>query len=152
VNKLKGFQKITLKTDTQDLELYWDERFAADLEIWGTGTVWDEIQYFFAGRTGKVLDIACGTGKTIEILSQYKNIELYGCDISDFLIAKAVSKGMRKENLCVCDATCMHYASNFFDYSYSIGSLEHFTNDGISRCISESSRVTRGISFHMVPV
>jgi len=152
VNKLKGFQKITLKTDTQDLELYWDEIFAADLEIWGTGTVWDEIQYFFAGRTGKVLDIACGTGKTIEILSQYKNIELYGCDISDFLIAKAVSKGMRKENLCVCDATCMNYASNFFDYSYSIGSLEHFTNDGISRCISESSRVTRGISFHMVPV
>jgi len=141
-----------LKTDTQDLELYWDERFAADLEIWGTGTVWDEIQYLFIGRIGKVLDIACGTGKTIEILSNYKNIELYGCDISDFLIAKAISKGIRNENLSVCDATRMNYTNNFFDYSYSIGSLEHFTNDGISRCISESCRITKRISFNMVPV
>lgn len=141
-----------MKTDTQDLELYWDERFAADLEIWGTGTVWDEIQYLFIGRIGKVLDIACGTGKTIEILSNYKNIELYGCDISDFLIAKAISKGIRNENLSVCDATRMNYTNNFFDYSYSIGSLEHFTNDGISRCISESCRITKRISFNMVPV
>jgi len=151
-NRLKSFQKIKLKTDTQDLEPYWDERFAADLETWGNGTVWDEIQYLFVGRVGKVLDIACGTGKTIEILSNYKNIEIYGCDISDFLIAKAISKGIRKENLSVCDATRMNYASNFFDYSYSIGSLEHFTNDGILSCISESCRITKHISFHMVPV
>jgi ubiquinone/menaquinone biosynthesis C-methylase UbiE len=152
LNKLKGFQKITLKSDSQDLEPYWDEKFAADLDVWGTGTVWDEIQYLFVGRTGKVLDIACGTGKTIEILSHYKNIELYGCDISDFLIAKAAARGIGKDHLSVCDATRMNYGDNFFDYSYSIGSLEHFTSDGISRCISESCRVTRGISFHMVPV
>ena len=138
--------------DYQDLEPYWDEQFAAALETWGNGTVWDEIQYFFVGRAGNVLDIACGTGKTIEILSGYRNLELFGCDISDFLIAKAVSKGIKKENLSVCDATHMDYPGNFFDYSYSIGSLEHFTNDGISRCISESRRVTKRISFHMVPV
>jgi ubiquinone/menaquinone biosynthesis C-methylase UbiE len=151
-DKLKNFQRKKLKIDKQDLEPYWDNRYAADLEIWGEGTVWDEIQYLFVGRIGKVLDIACGTGKTIEILSNYKDIQIYGCDISDFLIAKGISKGIEKDYLSVCDATRMKYDSNFFDYSYSIGSLEHFTNDGILRCISESYRITKQISFHMVPV
>jgi ubiquinone/menaquinone biosynthesis C-methylase UbiE len=152
LHKLKKFHKIQLTIATQDLDLYWDEKFAADLDVWGTGTVWDEIQYLLVGRAGRVLDIACGTGKTMEILSHYKNIELFGCDISDFLIGKAVARGIQRENLSVCDATCMNYGDNFFDYSYSIGSLEHFTHDGIVRCISESRRVTRRISFHMVPV
>jgi len=150
--RIRNFPGNTLKMGSQDLEPYWDENFVAELEAWGNGTVWDEIQYFFAGREGIVLDIACGTGKTIEILSKNKNIEFHGCDISDLLIAKAVAKGITKENLSVCDATKMNYADEQFDYSYSIGSLEHFTEEGIARCIAESSRVTKRVSFHMVPV
>ncbi|MCX6682260.1 MAG: class I SAM-dependent methyltransferase [Methanoregula sp.] len=138
--------------ENQDLDPYWDEEFADSLENWGEGNVWDEIQFLLVGREGRVLDIACGTGKTIDLLSKYPNLTIYGCDISDFLIKKAISKGIREEFLDICDATHTNYETNFFDFSYSIGSLEHFTSDGISQCINESYRVTKKISFHMVPV
>jgi len=45
----------------------------------------------------------------------------------------------------------MNYADNFFDYSYSIGSLEHFTEKGIEKFIAEASRITKNSSMHMVP-
>jgi ubiquinone/menaquinone biosynthesis C-methylase UbiE len=100
-----------------------------------------------------VLDIACGTGITMEILSKQKSLELYGCDISDFLIGKALKRGIDKKYLEVCDATDMKvYKDNQFDYSFSIGSLEHFTEDGIVKFVSEVNRITKQMSFHMMPV
>ena len=45
----------------------------------------------------------------------------------------------------------MPYADGSFDYSYSIGSLEHFTEEGIGKFVAESARVTRVGSFHMMP-
>ena len=79
-------------------------------------------------------------------------LELYGCDISDMLIDKAIARGLAPERLQVCDATKMPYRDGQFDYSYSIGSLEHFTEAGIEAVIAEAARVTRSGSFHMVPV
>lgn len=136
----------------QDMDVYWDDKMAALLETWGEGNVWDEIKFLMANCKGKVLDIACGTGKTIETLSSFQDLELYGCDISDFLIQKAVDRGIRKDRLKVCDATKSGYATDAFDYSYSIGSLEHFTEEGIALFILEAYRITRYGSFHMVPV
>ena len=54
--------------------------------------------------------------------------------------------------MSVCDATATEYEDDFFDYSYSIGSLEHFTEEGISALLEEAKRVTRYASFHMIPV
>ena len=140
------------KLNTQDLDLYWDPKFAEMLETWGEGNVWNEIQFLMCSRQGRVLDIACGTGRTIEILSQFPALELHGCDISDLLIQKAAYRGIPKDHLRVCDATKPDYEDNFFDYSYSIGSLEHFTEEGIEKTISECNRITRFSSFHQVPV
>lgn len=135
------------------LGVYWDPEFAKGLETWGEGNVWTEIQFFMVNCKGKILDIACGTGKTITILSDFPNVTVYGCDISDFLLQKAVERhGIPKERLKVCDATKMDYENNFFDYSYSIGSLEHFTEENILKCISETSRITKKSSFHLIPV
>lgn len=122
------------------------------LEAWGAGNVWHEIIFLLANCRGRVLDIACGTGKTIQLNSQLAGIELHGCDISDFLIQKAIDRRIEASRLKVYDATKMGYADNSFDYSYSIGSLEHFTEEGIGKFISECYRVTRASSFHMVPV
>lgn len=138
--------------DMQDLDLYWDPEMAKILETWGEGNVWNEIQLILSNCEGKILDIACGTGKTIEILSKYPGLDLYGCDISDFLIQKAINRGILKESLKICDATCTKYADNLFDYSYSIGSLEHFTEEGISSFIKECYRITKHSSFHNIPV
>jgi ubiquinone/menaquinone biosynthesis C-methylase UbiE len=122
------------------------------LETWGEGNVWSEVQLLMVDRQGKTLDIACGTGKTMEILSKFPGLELHGLDISDFLLSKAEQRGIPKDRLRVCDATRTDYSDGEFDYSYSIGSLEHFTEQGIVDFLSEASRLTRKASFHMIPV
>jgi SAM-dependent methyltransferase len=142
----------TIESNVQDLNMYWDPQFAQVLETWGIGNVWDEIQFLMVNRTGKVLDVACGTGKTMELLSKYPDLQVYGCDISDFLIQKAIDRGISSDQIVICDATKMDYADNFFNHSYSIGSLEHFTEEGIIQVISECHRITRFMSCHQVPV
>ena len=136
----------------QNLDIYFDEEFAKILETWGEGNVWNEIQLLLASKQGKILDIACGTGKVLEILSKFKSLDLYGCDISDMLIQKAVQRGITESKLTVCDATSLPYDDDEFEYAYSIGSIEHFTEVGILKFIKECHRTTRKISFHNFPV
>lgn len=139
--------------DRQDTDIYWDDKFADQLDAWGEGTVWNEIQFLMANCQGRVLDIACGTGKVIEILSKkFPGITVYGCDISDKLIERAVKKGIPRERLIICDAAKTHYDDNYFKYAYSIGSLEHFTEEGIISVAKECYRVVEVASFHLVPV
>lgn len=148
----KGASLKDLDSTKQDLNLYWEDSFADILEIWGEEHVWNEIQLLMINLKGRVLDIACGTGVVIKKLQRNGNLDLYGFDISDLLIKRAISKGIAATQLSVCDATKTFYSDNFFDYSYSIGSLEHFTEDGIGNFISESARYTQIASFHMIPV
>ena len=138
--------------DHQNLDVYWSEDMAKVLEEWGVDNAWNEIQLLMAACKGKVLDIACGTGKTIDILKGFTQVEIHGCDISDLLLQKAMDRGIPKERLKLCDATRTDYPDNYFDFSYSIGSLEHFTEEGIELFIKESLRITGTASFHMVPV
>ncbi len=146
-------QVIVSNTNKQDLDLYWDPVMAELLETWGEDHAWNEIQMLLIEAKGKVLDIACGTGITINIVAKNDNFEVHGCDISDFLIEKAINRGINQERLKVCDATNMDcYEDNSFDYSYSIGSLEHFTDTGILKFVEEVHRITVNLSFHMVPI
>ena len=136
----------------QDLAVYWDPEMAQILETWGEGNAWSEIQLMMATHAGRVLDVACGTGKTITLLEQFSALEVHGCDISDMLIGKAIERGIRPDRLMVTDATAMSYADQSFDWGYTIGSLEHFTEDGIVKLLTECRRVVRESTFHMIPV
>ena len=136
----------------QDLEVYWDPAMASALEVWGEGNAWTDIQLLMAGRRGKALDIACGTGKVMEILGKTTQLEIHGCDISDLLISRAQQRGLFAQRLSVQDATKMNYADKMFDFAYSIGSLEHFTEDGIAKFMAECLRTVKGPTFHMVPM
>ena len=124
------------------------------LDTWGERNAWIEIQHIFHEKNNnKILDIACGTGKVIEILNEnIKAKNVYGCDISDFLISKAVERGIPEQKLKICDATNLPYNENEFDYNYSIGSLEHFTHDGIIKFLRSSMKVTKFYGYHMIPV
>jgi ubiquinone/menaquinone biosynthesis C-methylase UbiE len=151
--ELKQKFKPALSPHSQDLDIYWDDEMARVLETWGDGNVWNEIPMFFYGLEGKVLDIACGTGKTIHINKELNpRLDIYGCDISDRLIGMAKDRGIPSNRLIVCDASNMRdYRDNFFDYAYSIGSLEHFTEEGIDALLKETKRVVKKSSFHMMP-
>lgn len=151
-NNEKTQYKAILDSNKQDLDLYWDSKYAEVLETWGKDNVWNEIQLILASCKGKILDIACGTGITIDILKKYPQLDLYGFDISDLLINKAIEKNISKEKLKVADATKINYSENEFDYSFSIGSLEHFTEEGINKFIEQTYRITKKISFHQIPV
>ena len=140
------------KPDNQHLDVYWKKDFATELDLWGKDDVWIEIKYLLGDKKGKVLDICCGTGGTINELKNFRELDIHGCDISDFLIQKAISSGISEDKLKVHDASNTSYADNEFDYSYSIGSLEHFTLDGISSFIKETKRITKKVSYHQVPV
>lgn len=131
--------------------MYWDPEMAAVLEHWGEGNAWSEIRFLMTCRRGRVLDIACGTGKVMEILANAEALEIQGCDISDMLIQKAAERGIDRARLRVCDATALPYETDSFEFSYSIGSLEHFTEEGIEKAAAEAARVTRVASFHMMP-
>lgn len=135
----------------QDLGVYWDPKMAALLETWGIGNAWNEIQLLLLNVEGSVLDIACGTGKVMTLLAPYKRLEVHGFDISDFLIQKAIDRGIPRDRLKIADATATGYADRAFDYGYSIGSLEHFTDDGILAFAKETHRIIRRASFHQVP-
>ncbi len=151
VNRQDDQNILGAGNDKQDLDIYWDPEMANILESWGENNAWLEIKYLIATCHGRILDIACGTGKVIELLSSF-DCEIHGCDISDFLIQKAIDRGIPGTRLKVCDATKTGYVDDFFDYSYSIGSLEHFSNKGIDEFIQEAYRITRYNSFHMLPV
>lgn len=151
--QIKTKVKFIEKPIEQDLNLYFDPEMAKILDTWGERNAWIEIQHLLHGKSSKVLDIACGTGKVMEILTKKNNkIDIYGCDISDFLIDKAIKKGINKNKFLVCDATNLPYDNDEFHYSYSIGSLEHFTEDGIKKFLLSSSKVTKFESYHMIPV
>jgi ubiquinone/menaquinone biosynthesis C-methylase UbiE len=138
--------------ETQNLSVYWSDQMAKDLEAWGEGTTWREILFFLSLAKGRILDIACGTGKVMELLSrEFPECDLHGIDISDLLIGKAMGRGIAPEKLRVGDATQTGYPDDYFECSYSIGSLEHFTEDGIDEFLKECARITRLTSFHMIP-
>ena len=69
-----------------------------------------------------------------------------------FLLGKATERGIPKERLTCCDATALPYPAKHFDYSYSIGSLEHFTEEGIHGFMQSCRKVVKERSFHMIPV
>lgn len=138
--------------EKQYLDVYWDDDYIKDALNWGSGTVWNEIQYLLLSAKGTVLDIACGPAPVMSILDKTnKNIKSYGCDISDRLVELAIKNGISKDRIKVADATNLDYKDNCFDYSYSIGSLEHFTEDGIEAFIDNCYRVTRVASYHQIP-
>lgn len=152
LRKLRRKEKKITNSSVQSLDIYYSEKMAKILETWGERNAWIEIQHLLLKKEGKILDIACGTGKVIEILNKNKIMNVYGCDISDFLIEKAKKRGIVDEKLKVCDATNLPYDENFFDYSYSIGSLEHFTESQIEMFLKSCKKVTKKISYHQIPM
>lgn len=145
--------KLKINENYQDIHIYGKQEIIPELEQWGKNSTWNEIILLLNSKRGKILDIACGTGQNIlDLKIVNPEAEIYGCDISNMLIDVAIRKGIRTENLRCLDATKLDYQQNFFDYSFSIGSLEHFTESGIDSVLQKAFHVTKIASFHMVPV
>src|SRR5260221_11609121 len=99
----KNYRKKT--GDRQDTEIYFDPAFAEVLETWAVKIAWREIQVLLSERTGKVLDVACGTGRRHDFLNRLKQLQYHGCDISSMLMHRAGERGMSRGSRRVLNAT-----------------------------------------------
>ena len=126
---------------------------AAILETWGIGNTWNEIQLLLANVHGKVIDIACGTGKVITLLEPYPALEVHGFDISDFLIQKAIDRGIPRERLTVADATSTPYRRQRLRLRL-LDRLARALHRGGPREDDRARRyrITRFATFHLVPI
>lgn len=150
-----GFARSSMiqRADGPDNSVLTDPNVVRLLEWWGEGNAWSELRFIMAGRTGRVLDVACGVGVAINILRQFPGLDAYGCDLSETLIGKALESGIPRDRLAVVDATNMScYLDSSFDWGYTLGAIHYFTDDGINKCLRECFRVVSGPTFHLVPV
>ena len=139
----------------QELEVYWSEEMLQRLETWGQSNAWIELECFFQFREGKALDIACGTGVNILALDKFEGLDVYGIDISELLVQRALDKGVSKDRIFIGDVCeTMPFEDAFFDFHYSIGSLEHFTLEGLRESLTSLRRSCKStaLGFHQVPV
>jgi ubiquinone/menaquinone biosynthesis C-methylase UbiE len=100
---------------------------------------------FLKGKTrGSVLEIGCGNGLILKELSERLPHEwnLYGCDISQEMLNKAVLK----EATYVCsDARNIPLDGNKFDLVYLHSVTQYFDNEEYLRAvIDESMRLLKG--------
>jgi ubiquinone/menaquinone biosynthesis C-methylase UbiE len=141
------------KTDEshQDLSIYSDSKFTHSVNTWGQDTAWSEIQFLLAPCGGRIIDMACGPCTVLHQLSHLSACDCYGCDISEYLIGEAIKSGIPSSRLTVCDATNTPFENDEFSHAYSMGSLEHFTEEGIESFLKECFRVAKDSSFHQIP-
>jgi len=123
------------------------------LDRWGKDAVWNEAGNLLSDCQGAVLDIGCGTGATMQFLSDLPGLELHGCDLSPSLINKCHDRGIPAERLKVCDLKKLTiYPTDSFDCTYSIGVAHYIKKRDLQSFVAELARITRRISFHFVPV
>ena len=94
----------------------------------------------------KILDVGCGTGANIEMLSQYGEAE--GVDVSDDALEFCRRKGLKAQKGL---AETLPYKDETFDITTALDVIEHLDDDVVG--LKEMFRVTRsgGYSLIFVP-
>lgn len=94
----------------------------------------------------RILDVGCGTGANIEMLSQYGEAE--GVDVSDDALEFCRRKGLKVEKGL---AERLPYKDGAFDLTTALDVIEHLDDDVAG--LKEMHRVTRsgGYSLFFVP-
>jgi 2-polyprenyl-3-methyl-5-hydroxy-6-metoxy-1,4-benzoquinol methylase len=94
--------------------------------------------------TGKILDVACGTGYGSYFLAMDSGLDITAVDVSEEMIAKAKEK-YNKANLKyqAADALSLPFADNSFDQVVSFETIEHFSADNQKLFLKELKRVLK---------
>jgi SAM-dependent methyltransferase len=90
------------------------------------------------GPSDRVLDIGCGNGR-FGFFRRSSCRELVGIDAG----AHFASEPLRTVDLARGDVRLLPFADASFDKAYSLDVLEHLTEEGVGRMLSEAHRVLR---------
>jgi ubiquinone/menaquinone biosynthesis C-methylase UbiE len=99
-------------------------------------------------KGNRILEVGCGAGN---ILEKAPSENLFGVDISTFIIAKAKRKLGKKANLFQADATSLPFKDRVFNQVICSEVLEHLLNPSAS--LQEISRILnqQGVAIISVP-
>ncbi len=89
----------------------------------------------------KILDVGCGTGDTLVIISKLSTAKLYGLDISKNMLLRARKKLGRKAKLILGDVEKIPFEDNYFDYVLNTEAFHHFPNP--NKSLKEINRVLK---------
>ncbi len=90
------------------------------------------------GPEDRVLDIGCGNGRFV-FYKRPSCGQLVGIDAG----AHFAAESLRTVDLARGDVRLLPFAAASFDKAYSLDVLEHLTEDGVARMLSEARRVLR---------
>ena len=89
-----------------------------------------------------ILDVGCGSGRLLELLiSKYPNIEAFGIDLSENMIAQAKNNLHSNVQLVTGDVEDMPWPDNVFDLMICNGSFHHYPNP--QKSLQEMQRVLK---------
>ncbi len=112
-------------------------------KVWSEMKFWEN--YFHDGQ--KVLDVGCGNGRLVQLLSN-KQVDYFGCDISDKLITLAKGKcqqyNFKTFDFQVADIRQLPYQDHIFDIVLAVAVLHHLPHpDNRWQALQEIYRVLK---------
>jgi len=98
-------------------------------------------------RNARILEVGCGTGLTLQYLSQLAaGYRIVGMDLSETMLKQADEKGRQLSNtpqLVLGDAGRLPYEDGLFDVTISTRFIHQFSHEDKKRLWQEFRRVTR---------
>lgn len=112
-----------------------------------------EVIEFLNNKSGKVLDLGCGSGRH---LIESEEIKFYEADFSEEMIRFAKENAEKKEinaEFFVADASKLPFESNFFDSAIYIAALHCLDSENLrKKSIEELHRVLKPNSQALITV
>ncbi len=104
------------------------------------------IKKLLSGKKESFLDVGCGGGRLLKILSDEEYVNIYGCEISSLFLKEAAKKGLK--NLTFYKGGTLPYKDNFFRVVGSFTVLEHVEDPAVF--LTEQIRVTKPRGYIIV--
>lgn len=76
----------------------------------------------------KILDLGCGNGNILKLISKKADLQLYGLDLSDKMVKEAEKKLGNKATFTIGDSENLPYEDNIFDVIVCNASFHHYPN------------------------
>lgn len=90
---------------------------------------------------GKLLDISCGTGQLLKVLSKYPHLNLQGLDYSSGMLKRARKRLKKNIILMQGDVRKLPFPNDTFDYVISTEAFHHYGNQ--KQALKEMYRITK---------
>ncbi|MBI2672588.1 methyltransferase domain-containing protein [Candidatus Woesearchaeota archaeon] len=89
----------------------------------------------------KILDIGCGTGDILVLISKLSRAKLYGLDISENMLKRASRKLGKKAALKLGEVSKLPFSNNMFDYVLSTEAFHHFPDP--NKALKEINKILK---------